>query len=266
MPLTLLGFRLHPREYACEALGTAFNLGVGLCAMFFDFGPGLWPSRHIASHSTRLLITGLIYAGSGSLFAISPPGKVSGAHINPSVTLVMWMRNKMSAVDAAGYVIAQFLGAIVASSIVIPLWKQTAVDCGYGMTLPGPHDTAASAFGAEVLMTALLVLGIFGFLSSRRLMRYTPLMVWLLVAFEVWRGAGISGTSLNPARSFGPALIARLWRDQWIYMIAPPLGAVLGLVIFKIAAAERRLLTGKLFHEIHYPSLFVNNHVEQRPA
>lgn len=264
--LNLFGQRLHLREYACEALGTWFNLFVGLNIIFFDFSPGLWPQRHIPSQSLRLLITGVVYAGSGSLFAISPPGKVSGAHINPSVTLAMWMRKKMSTLDAVGYVLAQFIGAIIASAILLPLWGSHAGACGFGVTMPGDGYGVLGAASAEVLMTAALVLALFGFLSSRALMRWTPVMVWLLVAFEVWRGAPISGTSLNPARSFGPALLSWHWHDQWMYLLAPPLGAVVGVLLFRMAAAERQLLTGKLFHAFHYPSLFRDPHVPQRPA
>jgi aquaporin Z len=106
-------------------------------------------------------------------------------------------------------------------------------------------------------MTALLVLAIFVFVSSHRLMRWTPLMTWILVAMMVWLEAPISGTSLNTARSFGPALVAGVWHAQWIYAVAPPLGGVVGLLLFRLTMrAGREVLTGKLFHAPNYRTVF----------
>jgi aquaporin Z len=87
--------KLNWNEYACEMAGSAFNIFVGLSAVVFDFGRGLWMERWIPDGSVRLLLTGLIYAGSGSLFAVSPLGKLSGGHINPSVSLAFWACGKM---------------------------------------------------------------------------------------------------------------------------------------------------------------------------
>lgn len=245
----------HWPEYFAEAAGTAWNLAVGLCAIFFDFSDG-WMSHHVPSVSLRLLITGLIYSGSGSLFAVSPLGKLSGAHINPSVTLAFWLRKKMSGHDAIGYILFQYLGAIVAAAIVIPLWGARATAVNDGMTFPGNNYNVPIAFAAEVFMTGLLVLTIFVFVSDKRTMRWTPIAVWLLVAAEVWQGAPISGTSLNPARSFGPALIAWRWRSQWIYLLSPLCGSVAAVLVFRFAAANRRLLSGKMFHSSLYRSIF----------
>jgi aquaporin Z len=258
--------RFHFDEYVAEAAGTAFNLFIGLNAMFFDFGAGLWPERHIPSHSIRLLITGLIYAGSGSLFAISPPGRLSGGHINPSVTIAFLARHKMHWHDAVGYVVGQFVGAIVAALVTIRLWGNRAALANFGMTFPRDGFSTGTAFGAEVVMTGLLVLAIFFFLSNSRLMRWTPLMTWILVAVEVWLGAPISGTSLNPARSFGPALVGNIWRAQWIYFAAPIAGALAAVYLFRLIASQRKVLTAKMFHSAYYRSIFQNTFVPHLPA
>ncbi len=255
---------LNLREYACEATGTAWNVFVGLSAVVFDFGKGLWMEHWLPSVSARLLITGLIFSGSGSLFAVSPLGKLSGAHINPSVSLAFWARGKMKTHDFAGYVIAQVLGGILGACLLTGVWQGYAHSVNDGMTLPGPGYPLWFVFAAEVAMTGALILGLFAFLSSHRLLRWTPLMNWILVALLVWIGAPISGTSLNPARSFGPALVHWLWDAQWIYWIAPPLGALLGVAIFRIVAAERTVLTAKLFHVAHYTCIFQNVYVPHR--
>jgi aquaporin Z len=248
-------------EYAAEACGTGFNLLVGISAGVLDFSPDFPIAHLIPSYSLRLLLTGLIYAGSGSLFAISPLGKLSGAHINPSVSLAFFAWGKMHPHDLAGYLVAQFIGAIVGAWFLVVLWRGHATDVHYGVTAPGPGYPIWFVFLAEFAMTLALVLAIFAFLSSHRLMRWTPLMTWILVAVLVWIGAPVSGTSLNPARSFGPSLISWFWSYQWLYWIAPPLGGLCAVFLFRVLASDRKVLSGKLFHVAHYPCIFLKVHV-----
>ena len=257
--------KLHWPEYGAEFLGTAFNLFVGLSAVVFNFGQGLLMEDLIPDKGTRLLITGLLFAGSGSLFAISPLGKLSGAHLNPSVSLAFWAQGKMHQHDVIGYIIAQFLGAIIAAMTVVVVWGNYAANVWNGMTLPGNNNPLWYVFLAEVSITFLLVLSIFIFLSSHRLMHWTPLMTWLLVATIVWLEAPISGASLSPARSIGPALVSWYWKDQWLYCIAPPMGAMLAVATFRLVAmGEREILTGKLFHVPNYRCIFKNVKVLHR--
>jgi aquaporin Z len=162
---------LHWAEYTAELVGTAFNIFVGLSAVVFDFGRGLPMEHLIPNHSIRLLITGLIYSGSGSLFAISPLGKLSGAHINPSVTLAFWVHGKMHRKDAVGYIVAQFLGSTLGAILLVLVWGKYANSVNNGMTLPGAGYALWFVFLAEVFMTFLLVLSIFLFVSNHRLMR-----------------------------------------------------------------------------------------------
>ncbi len=251
--------QLHWSEYGAEFLGTAFNLFVGFSAIVFDFGKGLPMESFIPNGSMRLLITGLIFAGSGSLFTISPLGKLSGAHLNPCVSLAFWAQGKMHKHDIIGYIVAQFIGGITAATAVVVVWGSYAASVSNAMTLPGNGYPLWYVFLAEVTMTFLLVLSIFIFLSSHRLMRWTPLMTWFLIATMVWLEAPISGTSLSPARSIGPALVSWYWKDQWLYCIAPIIGAMLAVVAFRlIAMGERELLTAKLFHVPNFRCIFKN--------
>ncbi|WP_375504026.1 MIP/aquaporin family protein [uncultured Nostoc sp.] len=215
--------------------------------------------------SIRRLITGLIFAGSGAIVAVSPIGKLSGSHINPSVSLAFWIHGKMHLRDFVGFVIGQFLGAIAAVLLLVTLWGDYARSVSNGMTLPGLNYPLWVVFFSEVTITFLLVLTIFIFVSHHRLMRWTPLVVWLLIAGMVWQEAPISGTSLNPARSFAPALVSGNWHHQWIYGIAPPMGAAMPAAVnnavgaFRlIALGERDVLTGKLCYAFDYPSIFKN--------
>jgi aquaporin Z len=167
--------------------------------------------------------------------------------------------------DIGGYIIAQFLGAIIGAVLLVAVWGRYAVSVTNGMTLPGTGYPLWYVFLAEVTITFVLVLSIFIFVSSHRLMRWTPLMTWFLVATMVWLESSISGTSLNPARSIGPALVTWFWQDQWLYCIAPPLGAMVAVGAFRLLAmGEREILTAKLFHVPHYRCIFKNIRVPHR--
>ena len=251
--------QLHWKEYTAELLGTAIMIFVGLSAVVFNMSENLPMVKLLPDRSLRLLLTGTIFAGSGSLVAISPLGKLSGGHINPSVSLAFWLQGKMHRHDFIAYVIAQFIGAIAGEALLITVWGRYAQSINNGITLPGQGYALWYVFLAEVLITFLLVLLIFIFVSSKTLMRWTPLMTWIVVAIMVWRESPISGTSLNPARSFAPALLSGVWQDQWLYAIAPPLGAAAGVIGFRLLTfGEGKILTGKLFHVPHYRCIFKN--------
>src|SRR5579875_3591980 len=128
---------LHWSEYGAEFLGTAFLILAGLSAVVFDFGKGLPPAALLPDAGLRRLITGLIFAGSGSLVAVSPFGKLSGAHINPSVSLAFWAHGKMHHHDIIGYIAGQFLGALVGETLLVLVWGHYAQSVFDGMTLPG---------------------------------------------------------------------------------------------------------------------------------
>ncbi|MBW4520811.1 MAG: aquaporin [Scytolyngbya sp. HA4215-MV1] len=97
----------HWREYVAEFLGTAFNIFIGFSAIVLNFGHSLPVEQIMPDVSIRRLITGLMFAGSGSIVAVSPIGKLSGAHINPFVSLAFWLHGKMHLQDVVGFVVRQ---------------------------------------------------------------------------------------------------------------------------------------------------------------
>jgi aquaporin Z len=243
----------HWAAWGCEFAGTALLLGGGLSAVFLDFGHGSPVAAHLASHGARLLLTGLLFAGTGSLVALSPLGRRSGAHLNPAVTLGFWTQRKVHPHDLAGYVVAQVLGALAAVALLHLAWGHTAGALHLGATQPGDGFTALEAAGLETVMTASLVLMLFFFTSGARTARFTPLGNWLLVATLVWQGAPYTGTSLNPARSLAPALLAPECAHLWVYIVGPLAGALLAALIFS-AFRSTQVQTAKLFHDPRYPS------------
>lgn len=260
--------QLHWFEYGAELLGTAFLVFAGVSTIIFVFGVGSPLARALPDPGIRRLIRGLLFAGSGALIAISPLGKLSGGHINPAVSLAFWTHGKMHHFDLGGYIFGQLLGAAIGALLVVLVWgRHAAASVRYGTTMPGTGYPLWLVFLAEVSLTCLLILSIFFFVSSHRLMRWTPLMAWLLVATMVWLESPISGTSLNPARSFGPALAAWAWQHHWLYWIAPPLGALLAVGAFRLLSrGTRDVLTGKMFHVPHYRSVFMNVGAPHMPS
>jgi aquaporin Z len=199
------------------------------------------------------MLTGLLFAGCGSLVAISPIGRRSGAHLNPSITVAFWCRRHLTGGDALGYVVAQCLGAMCGAGLVRLAWGSKAMSVRDGVTLPGRGILSIEAIGIEALMTGLLVLVVFSFVSSDRSARWTPAAVWIVVAVLVWRGAPYTGTSLNAARSLGPALVSGIWTDFFVYLVGPMVGALAAVALWVLV--PRETLTAKLFHDPRYPSV-----------
>jgi aquaporin Z len=246
----------HFSEWGVELAGTAMLMIGGLSAVALDFGRGSPVAAAIPSVSLRLLLTGALFAAIGSLVAISPLGRLSGAHVNPAVTLAFWLTRQVHPHDLAGYLAAQFAGALIGVGIWRLAWGPIAESVMDGVTLPGPGVHPLEAVAIEALMTAILVLTIFLFVSRPKLMRWTPLAVWLVVTLLVWQGALLTGTSLNPARSFGPAVIHGSYSSIWIYFTGPVIGAAVAAVLVHVLGARFRPLTAKLFHDPRYPTIF----------
>ena len=244
-------------EWLAEFAGTALLVFVGVSAICLDFGPGSPVAQVLPSASARLLLTGLIFAGTGSLVAISPLGRRSGAHLNPAVTLAFWIRGHVHPNDLVGYVIAQLAGAVTGAFAVSLAWRDVAAAVRTGSTVPGSGVPPLAAVGVEAFMTAALVLTIFVLLSTARTARLAPLAVWILIAALVWQVAPVSGTSLNPARSLGPAVFGGALDVYWIYVVGPVAGASAAAGLSLLLGPRLRPLTAKLFHDPAYQSVMM---------
>lgn len=244
---------IHWIEWLCEFVGTALLITGGLSAVCLDFGVGNPMSGVVPDPSERLLITGLLFAGSGSLVTVSPIGRRSGAHLNPAVTLAFWMRRHVSPHDVAGYIAAQCTGAIAGDAVVRGAWGRAAISVHDGLTQPGRGLSPVEAAAVEALMTAVMVFAILVMVSSPRRARWTPLVLWMVIAALVWQGAPYTGTSLNPARSLGPAVVSGTFADYWVYLVGPLAGAFAAVGIYSLIPGMETL-TAKLYHDERYPS------------
>jgi aquaporin Z len=250
---------VHVVEWGCELIGTALLLFAGLSAVVVDLGHGglaAVVASVVPSPSLRLLVSGLLFAGAGSLIAVSPLGRRSGAHLNPSVTFGFWLTGHVDRSDLAGYVVAQCAGATLGAWLVVALWGRVAVRIFDVRTVPGRGVGDVEAAFVEAAITATLLLTIFFFTARPRLARWTPVAVWILIALLVWRTAPLTGTSLNPARTLGPDLVGRSFTSLWVYLVGPPAGAAAAALVAHLARSRLYPLTAKLHHHPAYRSVF----------
>jgi aquaporin Z len=215
-----------------ELAGTGLLLLAGLSFVILDFGAGSLVLKWFPDPGLRRLITGFLFGSTGGLIAVSPLGKLSGAHLNPMVTFAFWVQGKLQTHMMAAYILVQFAGAAL-GSLPLLLWGQMGGSVDFGATVPGSGYSILVALSGEILTTGAMILGLFFFLSHTRLRRFTPLLFPFLYAVMVFLEAPVSGTSTNPARSFGPSLVAGVWQDWWIYWLGPMLGTLLALALIR---------------------------------
>lgn len=169
-------------------------------------------------------------------------GKLSGAHVNPAVTWTFFRLRNISLADAVCYVLAQFIGAIIAFYLlkffVGHLFSYPLID--YGVSKPQPPHTATGAFIAEFVISFVLMMSLLLISSSRKGEKYTAVVSGILLALYIIIELPYSGMSMNPARSFAAALGANQWNHLWIYFISPLAAMLLAAEIF-IVWKKRRI-------------------------
>ena len=205
--------------------------------------------RLLPDATVRRVLMGLAMGATAVALIRSPWGRRSGAHMNPALTLTYLRLGKIAPADCAGYVVAQFAGAVAGVVLVRAtlgmLAGHPAVQ--FAVTAPGAGGLAAAFVGelaiSFVLMTVVLVAT-----NDPRLARYTPFLCGALVATYIAVEAPLSGMSMNPARSFASALVAGRWTALWIYFTAPPLGMLVASEAYVRWPWARRVLCAKLDH------------------
>ena len=179
-------------------------------------------------------------------------GPISGCHINPAVTLGVWASGKIEKRFVAGYMVAQVLGGILAAAVLLiiaqgmpngydPSVAGLAAN-GYGAHSPGGFSLVAAAV-AEIVLTALLVFTVIGATDLRAPVGFAGIPIGLVLTLIHLVGIPVTNTSVNPARSIGPALFVRGWAlsQLWLFIIAPLVGAVLAAVVYRMIGTPQLL-------------------------
>ena len=237
--------KYRSKFFISEFIGTALLLLVGLSIVIFMFGSGSPMANLIPNVKVRQIITGFLFGSVGASIALSNIGKVSGAHINPAVTMVFWLFRKLEGRLAITYILAQVTGAII-GCLPLLIWGELGRSIDFGGTAPGSSYTPGQAFLGEVITTFTMVSLLVIFIGFRSIRQFTPYMFPVLYAIMVPLEADISGISTNPARSIGPAVISGNWDYWWLYWFGPFTGALLGSLACSLLA--KRITIAKLYH------------------
>jgi glycerol uptake facilitator protein len=226
------------RASAAEAYGTFLLVMIG---------PGTITAMRFAGLGTSgpaLGVIGLAH-GVALLVAIYSIGHISGAHINPAVTLAAWATHKIEAKRVGPYIIAQLVGATVASLVQLVIWSSStdaydvAKSTFLGDTVPGSSFTLGAALLAEVIGTGILVFTIFGATDKKANQSWAGVAIGLVLAAVIWMFGPVSGASLNPARTLGPTLASAVFSltplsTLWIYIVGPIFGGLLGAFLYEV--------------------------------
>ena len=204
------------QSYIAELIGTFILVAIGSMAAFTSGG--------------NLVIVALGF-GFALLIALYSVGHISGGHFNPAVSLAMRLGGRLSTADMIGYWIAQVIGAVLASLAVLAMSGSDAV----ADTMNTYADTGP-AFGAEIILTGAFVLVIMVVVSQN--LGHARMVISLALIAIHLAGVPISGASVNPARSLGPALVAGDLGGVWLYIVAPLVGGVAAWLITKVARTD----------------------------
>lgn len=215
-----------------EFVGTALLIAVGVSIVILDFGKGSPVAACLPSAGARRLLTGFLFGCTGAAIALSPVGKISGAHINPVVSGAFWMLGKVRGRHALANVVAQCAGGLV-GALPLLAWGAMGRSIAFGATTPGAAYGDGWAVAGEVATTVVLILGLLVFVGHKRLRGFTPAIFPPMYAVMVFLEAPVSGTSTNPARSLGPMVMAGAWQGWWVYWVGPLVGMALGVAIYK---------------------------------
>jgi len=185
--------------------------------------------------------SGLGVVGVGLVFGliimvmIYATGHLSGAHINPAVTVAFTLTRHFPGRDAIAYIGAQFVGGTVAALALLAIWPDKPADLGATV----PSVGVGSALVYEIVLTAFLMFVIMAVATDTRAVgAAAAIAIGGTVGLDAIFGGPVTGASMNPARSFAPALTSGTWTDFWIYLIGPLIGAALGALAYQLVRGE----------------------------
>jgi len=162
-------------------------------------------------------------------------GHLSGAHINPAVTLAFTLTRHFPARDAAAYVAAQLTGALLAALLLLAIWPEQPAELGATI----PSVGSGSAFVYEIVLSAFLMFVIIAVATDTRAVgAAAAIAIGGTVGLDALFGGPVTGASMNPARSFGPALASGEWSDFWLYTLGPVIGAAVGALAYQLIRGE----------------------------
>ena len=211
------------KPFIAEAIGT-FGLiffGAGSIIMNEFTGGGVGLVGIALAHGVVLAVV------------ITATAHISGGHINPAVTIGVWIGRKIEARMAVIYIVAQLLGATVAAAFLAALYPAGAVDAAsLGTPMLAPEIGISTGIVIEAILTFFLVFTVFGTAVDSRAPNLGGWAIGLVLVFAILAGGPLTGASLNPARTFGPALVGGYWTGHIVYWAGPMLGGIVAAGVY----------------------------------
>ena len=235
------------KKYICEALGTCVLVLIG-CGTAAITGTLYGVSPIVTPFAFGLSIVAMAFA----------IGSVSGCHLNPAVSLAMFLDKRINDKDLLFYLIAQFVGAFIGAALLFVFLSTSDIVSQYGMTQFGLGCNGfgeASQFGtnmfgaiiAEIILTFVFVLTVLGVTASNKSAAFAGIVIGLTLTLVHIIGIPLTGTSVNPARSFGPALMmlfasgdVTALTQLWVFIVAPLVGGCLAALFWKFVCAPKK--------------------------
>jgi MIP family channel proteins len=219
------------RRLTAEALGTFGLVFVGAAVVVVNGG---FPNSGIG-----LLGIALAHAVVLSVM-ITATMTISGGHLNPAVTLGLLLGRRIDLPSAAAYIIVQLAAACVAALLVKLLFPPNAVrNAMLGLPVVASSVSLGQAIGLELVLTFFLVSAVFGTAVSPDAPRVGGFGIGLVLLFDILVGGPLTGAAMNPARAFGPAVVAGEWVGQLVYWIGPIAGAILAALLWEYGLLPR---------------------------
>lgn len=193
-----------------------------------------WGNNNVANVSANNVEIGI---GIGLAIAsiAQAVGHVSGGHLNPAVSLGMIVGGRINVIQGLFYIVAQTIGAIIGSALTYACTPAKFRE-GLGVNMISPNIAVEQGFGMEVLFTFLLVFFVFSITDPKK--NTEPYGTTLGIGVVIWVChvclIPYTGCSINPARSFGPAAVMGIWKDHWVFWVAPLLGGALAALIYNV--------------------------------
>ncbi len=216
-----------------DLLRRAAAEGIGVFALVFA-GCGAIVAE--AEHPGALGAIGVAFVfGLIVMAMVYATGHLSGAHLNPAVTLAFALTRHFPRAETVAYLLAQVAGALAAAALLAAVWPSQPADLGTTLPTVG----IGSAFVYEVVLTAFLMFVIMAVATDTRAVGAgAAIAIGGTVGLDALFGGPITGASMNPARSLGPALVSGELHDLWLYLTAPLLGAALGALAYQVVRGE----------------------------
>jgi aquaporin Z len=239
----------HATEYLLEALGLGLFMIAAAGAATLLEHPASPLRARLDDPLLRRALMGLAMGATSIALVYSPIGARSGGHFNPATTTMFYRLGRVAGADLAGYAGAQVAGGLAglaAARLIFAPWIADPA-IRYVATSPGRWGDAA-AFAAEAAMTFVLMSVVLRLSNHPRWSRFAGVAAGALVALYITVEAPLSGMSLNPARSLGPALATGELDRFWIYLAAPPIGMLLAAEAYVRSRGPSRVFCAKVYH------------------